>query len=75
MYAYQGSEVNKEGIGEKQRKVKEGKARGMSWVIINGGNNVVNKYDECRSMWKGVGVPYCLCGSEITQYRKGASHS
>ena len=71
-FMYLGMEVSKEGIGgERQRRLNEGKARRMSGMIINGGSRVVNKYDIGRSLWKGVGVPYCLYGTEITYYREG----
>ena len=71
-YVYLGMEVNKEGIGgEKQRKTIEGKTRRMSGMIINGGKRVVNKCEVSRSLWKGVAVPHCLYGSEVTYYREG----
>ena len=43
----------------------------MSGIVINGGSRVVNKYEVGRSLWKGVAVPYCLYGSEVTHYREG----
>ena len=68
-YTYLGMEVSKEGIGqERQRKINEGKASRMSGMIINGGNMAMNKYSIGRSLWKGMAVPYCLYGSEITNY-------
>ena len=70
-YTYLGLEVNKEGIGgEKQRKVNEGKARRMTGIIMNSGSRVVNKYEVHKSLWKGVAVPYCLYGAEVTMYRE-----
>ena len=71
-YTYLGLEINKEGVGgERQRKINEGKARRMTGMIINGGNRSINKYEIGRSLWKGMAVPYCLYGSEITYYREG----
>ena len=71
-YTYLGIEISKEGIGEeKQRRINEGKARRMAGMIINGGSRQINKYEVGRSLWKGVAVPYCLYGSEITNYREG----
>ena len=71
-YTYLGLEVSKEGIGgERQMKINEGKARKISGMIINAGSRTVNKYEVGRSLWKGMGVPYCLYGSEITYYREG----
>lgn len=70
-YIYLGLEVNKEGIGEeKQRKINEGKARKMAGIIMNSGSRSINKFDVGKSLWKGVAVPYCLYGSEITKYRE-----
>ena len=70
-YTYLGIEVGKEGIGEeKQRKINEGKARRMAGMIINGGSRLVNKYEVGRSLWKGIALPYCLYGVEITTYRE-----
>lgn len=71
-YTYLGLEVSKEGIGgEKQMKINEGKARRMTGMIINAGVRSINKYEVGRSLWKGMAVPYCLYGSEITYYREG----
>ena len=70
-YTYLGIEVGQEGIGEeKQRKINEGKARRMAGMIINGGSRLVNKYEVGRSLWKGIALPYCLYGVEITTYRE-----
>lgn len=41
----------------------------MSGMIINAGNRSINKYEVGRSLWKGMAVPYCLYGLEITEYR------
>ena len=54
-----------------QRGIKEGKARRMTGMIINGGMRSINKYNLGRSLWKGMAVPYCLYGSEITHYTEG----
>ena len=71
-YTYLGLEVSKEGIGgERQMKINEGKARKMTGMVINAGNRSVNRYEVGRSIWKGMAVPYCLYGSEITYYREG----
>ena len=71
-YTYLGLEVSREGIGgERQMKVNEGKARKMTGMIIDAGSRSVNKYEVGRSLWKGMAVPYCLYGSEITYYREG----
>ena len=43
----------------------------MTGMIINAGGRSVNKYEVGRSLWKGMAVPYCLYGSEITYYREG----
>ena len=43
----------------------------MTGMILNAGNRSVNKYEVGRSLWKGMAVPYCLYGSEITYYREG----
>ena len=43
----------------------------MTGMVINGGNRSINKYEIGRSLWKGMAVPYCLCGSEISYYCKG----
>ena len=52
-------------------KINEGKARKMTGMIVNAGSRSVNKYEVGRSLWKGMAVPYCLYGSEITYYREG----
>ena len=52
-------------------RINEGKARKMTGMILNAGNRSVNKYEVGRSLWKGMAVPYCLYGSEITYYREG----
>ena len=71
-YTYLGLEVSKEGIGgERQMKINEGKARKMTGMIVNAGSRSINKYEVGRSLWKGMAVPYCLYGSEITYYREG----
>ena len=70
-FTYLGLEVSKQGIGgERQIKINEGKARKMAGMVINAGNRSINKYEVSRSLWKGMEVPDCLCGSEITYYRK-----
>ena len=40
-------------------------------MIINRGLRSVNRYEEGRSLWKAMAIPYCLYGSEITHYREG----
>ena len=39
--------------------------------MINGGMRSINKYNLGRCLWKGMAVPYCLYGSEITHYTEG----
>ena len=71
-YNYLGLEIYQDGVGgEKQRKISEEKARKMTGMIINSGLRSVNRYEVGRSLWKAMAVPYCLYGSEITQYREG----
>ena len=43
----------------------------MAGMIMKAGSRAINKYEVGRSMWKGIGVPYCLYVSEITEYREG----
>ena len=70
-YTCLGLEVNNDGIGEeKQRRINDGKVRRMTGMIMNGGIRSINKYEVGRSLWKGVTVPHCLYGSEITTYRE-----
>ena len=52
-------------------RINEGKARRMTGMVINAGSRTVNKYEVGRSLWKGMAVPFCLYGSEITYYREG----
>lgn len=71
-FTYLGMEVSREGIGgERQRKINEGKARRMAGMILNGGSRQINKFEVGRSLWKGVAVPYCLYGTEVTNYTEG----
>ena len=69
-YCYLGMEISKEGIGgDLQRKANEGKARKMMGMIINGGSREINKYEYGRCLWKGMGVPKFMYGTELTNYR------
>ena len=52
----------------KNMKVNEGKARKMTGVIMNAESKTVNKYEVGRSLQKGMAVPYCSYGSEITYF-------
>ena len=56
---------------ETKKNQWKGKARKMTGMIINSGQRSVNRYEVGRSLWKAMAVPYCLYGSEITQYREG----
>ena len=68
-YTYLGMVVSGEGIGgERQRKISEGKARRAAGMILNGGSRVINKYEVGRSLWKGMAVPHCLYGAEVTTF-------
>ena len=68
-FNYLGMEINKDGIGGNgQRKTNEAKARKMAGMIMSGGSREVNKYEHGRCLWKGMAVPHCLYGSEITKY-------
>lgn len=70
-YTYLGIEVSKEGIGgNMQRKTNETKARKMVGMIMNGGSREINKYEYGRCLWKGMAVPHCMYGAEMTNYRK-----
>ena len=74
-YTYLGMEVSNEGVGgERQRKINEGKTRKAAGMILNGGSRVANKYEVCRSLWKGMAVPYCLYGSEMINYTEKDFH-
>ena len=65
-YCYLGMEISKEGIGgDLQRKANEGKARKMMGMIINGGSREINKYEYGRCLWKGMGVPKFMYGTEL----------
>ena len=68
-YTYLGMQVSGEGIGgERQRAINEGKARRAAGMIQNGGSRIINKYEVGRSLWKGMGVPHCLYGAELTRF-------
>ena len=68
--SYLGIKISKEGIGDsEQRKCNESKARKMMGMIVSAGSREVNKYEHGRCLWKGMAVPHCLYGSEITNYR------
>ena len=69
-YTYLGMEISKEGIGgSTQRKINESKARKIMGMIICAGSREINKYEHGRCLWKGMAVPHCLYGTEITNYR------
>ena len=36
-------------------------------MILNGGSRVINKYEVGRNLWKGMAVPHCLYGAEVTK--------
>ncbi len=52
-------------------KINYGKARKMTGMIMNAGNRTINKSEIGRSLWKGMAVPYCLYGSDVTYYWEG----
>ena len=41
----------------------------MMGMIISAGSREINKYEHGRCLWKGMAVPHCLYGTEITNYR------